>query len=357
MPRIDDFSGCWTAIVTPFREDLSIDWQRLEKNLEFQISQEIMGIVPVGTTGESPTLTPEEHNLVIAKTWQLVVDELGCLAGCGSNSTKEALHYLETAQVIGCDGALLVDPYYNGPSSLEIREKYYREIALQFPDLAIVPYIIPGRTGCALSPEDLAILARDYPNIRAVKEATGDLERMRKTRALVDLVTTNPGDFAILSGDDDKTFEMMTDPEIEAVGVISVISNIAPRALNEMCDTILDEEIKKAEEIKDALSPLFRVVTVLCQREEEIEGEKVTVQDKFRNPLPIKTMMQGLGMPAGPCRPPLGKMTLQGVEIVRNALREVWEKNSWVLKPIEEYYGVDVEERIETDEIWQELAC
>lgn len=349
---IGDFLGCWTALVTPFKEDLSIDWQGLEKNIAFQDAREVTGVVPVGTTGESPTLTPEEHNLVIARTWRLTGEEAGvyCLAGCGSNSTREALHYTELANAIGCDGVLLVDPYYNGPSSLEIRENYYREIAKRFPDLSVVPYIIPGRTGCALSPEDLAILARDCSNVRAVKEATGDLERMRKTRSLL------PDDFQILSGDDDKTFVMMTDDGILAVGVISVISNIAPVAVSKMCERILNENRKAAEKIRDALSPLFGVVTVLYPREEEINGEKISIRDKFRNPLPIKTMMQGLGLPAGPCRPPLGKMTLQGVEIVRNALREVWEKSPWVLKPIEEFYGVDISERLTSDRIWQSLA-
>lgn len=350
MPKINEYSGCWTALVTPFKEDLSINWEGFENNLIFQISQGIAGIVPVGTTGESPTLDFEEHSLVITSTRHLVEEDTFVLAGCGSNSTKEALHFVEIAHNIGCHGVLLVDCYYNGPSSLELRENYYREIAQRFPELSIVPYIIPGRTGCALSPEDLAILARDCPNIRAVKEATGDFLRMRITRSLV------PEEFYILSGDDDKTLAMMTDREIQAEGVISVISNIAPGAVSQMCEKALAGQIEEAEEIRKALEPLFQVVTVPTIREEEIRGQEFSVQDKFRNPLPIKTMMQGLGIPAGLCRSPLGKMTPQGVQIVRNALKEVWEKNSWVLRPIEEFHRVDISERLEADEIWQSLT-
>lgn len=332
-------------------ESLKINWEGFEDNLIFQISQGVTGLVPVGTTGESPTLTSRWHNLVIARTWDLVgEDDIFVLQGCGSNSTQEALHYTETADSIGCSGVLLVDCYYNAPSSLELREHYYRKIAESFPELSIVPYIIPGRTGCALSPEDLAILARDCPNIRAVKEATGDFERMRETRRLA------PEGFQILSGDDDATFSMMTDERIKASGVISVISNIAPAAVSEMCKKVLAGEREEAERIKEALEPLFGVVTVTVPRKEEIGGKEVLIQDRFRNPLPIKTMMQGLGMPAGPCRPPLGKMTSQGVMIVRDALIKVWANNPWVLSSIEEFYDVNIEERLQNSEIWQKLA-
>jgi len=355
MARTENLTGCLTAAITPLKKDLSIDWDGSEKNLNFQLGNDVIGIVPVGTTGESPTLTSEEHNLVIAKTTIFVDGEMLVLAGCGSNSTQEALHYVEMADAVGCDGALLVDPYYIGPSSFEIRENYYWYIARQFPRLWFVPYIIPGRTGCALSAEDLAILARRRnSNVIAVKEATGDRGRMIKTRILT------PKGFQILSGDDDKTFEMMVDKNIKASGVISVISNIAPGAVSDMCSCIRSGTITflaRAEEIRAALDPLFKVVTVTTEREERIRGKTVTIKDKFRNPLPIKTMMQGLGMPAGPCRPPLGKMTSQGVEVVRKALRDVWRDNPWVLEPIERSFPVDIEARLRDDTIWQKLAC
>lgn len=331
-----------TALVTPFKEDGSINWQGLRKNLEFQMRfPSVDGVVPVGTTGESPTLAPEEHILVISQITHWTEEAgLFVLAGCGSNSTEEAFQYTQVAAEIGCDGALLVDCYYNGPSSLELREEYYRPIAEAFPELTIVPYIIPGRTGCALLPEDLALLAKKYPNISAVKEATGDLERMRKTRELV------PERFQIYSGDDDKTFAMMEDPQIRATGVISVISNIAPQAVQRMCEAFSEGEIEEARQIQQALEPLFKLVTVTIG------------QNKFRNPLPIKTMMAGLGIPAGPCRRPLGKMVPEGVERVRVTLRKIWENKEtrWVLEPIEAFYGVNISARLADDKIWAELS-
>lgn len=340
---------CFTAMVTPFNSDGSIDWLGLEMNTAFQIKEGVKGVVPVGTTGESPTLTPREHVMVIGRVAQCVDREVFLLAGCGSNSTKEMLEYGEAALAFEADGLLLVDCYYNGPSSLELREEYYKPAAEKFPDLVICPYIIPGRTGCALSEYDLAFLARKYPNLTMVKEATGDLERMGRTRTLT------PEGFLIFSGDDHLTFKMMTDPKIRADGVISVISNIAPKAVERMCEAAFAGVIEEAQKFKDALDPLFEVVTVRKERREEFP-EEFTVEDKFRNPLPIKTMMQGLGMRAGPCRPPLGKMTSSGVEKVRNALKEVWDKNPEVLKPIEAFYGVKILNRLRDDEVWKELT-
>ncbi len=323
--------GCFTAMVTPFDETGDIDWAGLNKNILFQIQEGIRGLVPAGTTGESPTLTPMEHANVIAR---MAREDVFVMAGTGSNSTREMLKYGESARAVGCDGLLLVDCYYNGPSSLELREEYYRPAAEKFPDLLICPYVIPGRTGCALLPEDMEVLARRYPNVRAVKEATGDLERMRETRRIM------PDRFHIISGDDDLTYKMMTDEQIRASGVISVISNIAPRAMKEMCDCILRGETDRAREIKEALEPLLSMVTVACG------------QHKFRNPVPVKTMMRGLGMPAGGCRQPLGRMLPEGVEKARNAIREVWEKNPEILQPIEHFYGVNVTERLENRANW-----
>ena len=216
------FEGAWTALATPFREDGKIDWEGFEKNVKFQISQGISGLVPTGTTGESPTLGWEEHNEVIAKTIQFAKKKCYVMAGTGSNSTEEALAGTKYAVDSGADAVLLVDCYYNGPSSLELRKEYHGAIAKEFPAIQVVPYIIPGRTGTSMSPEDLAILSKEFSNVRAVKEATGDLERMIRTRQLVG------NDFDILSGDDDLTFEMMARPGIRASGVVSVISNVSP---------------------------------------------------------------------------------------------------------------------------------
>ncbi len=345
------FEETWAALITPFTPEGKINWEGLEKNIEFQISQGIRGLLPTGTTGESPTLGWEEHNQIIEKAVKIAGKRCPVMAGTGSNSTEEALAGTEQALKIGAQAVLLVDCYYNGPSSRELREEYHGVVARAFPEIMIVPYIIPGRTGTALSPEDLALLAQEFPNVRAVKEATGDLERMIRTRQLAG------NDFDILSGDDDLTFEMMAHPGIRAAGVISVMSNVVPGAIEEMTGKILSGDSAGAGNLQEALNPLFDIVTVKAKDERSFPGgEKISVEDKFKNPLPLKALMNGLGMPAGPCRRPLGKMSRAGMEKVRQAARTVWKNNPEILRPIEEAYGVNIEERLEKDECWDKMA-
>jgi len=340
--KLQKFEGCWTAMVTPLNEKGELDLDGLRKNTRFQISQGAK-LVPTGTTGESPTLDWKEHDTVIEEVLKLAKGETFVMAGTGSNSTREALRATEHARHVGADAVLLVDCYYNGPSSLELRTQYYGVIAREFPDLFVTPYIIPGRTGTQMEVEDMAILHREFKNVRAVKEATGDLERMAKTRVLLG------NDFDILSGDDDITFEMMSRHDISASGVVSVISNVVPGAIAEMTRAILARQRDKATQLKEALDPLFKIVTV--KTVEEYEG--FTVPCKFRNPLPIKTLMNGLGLPSGPCRPPLGKMTPKGVEVVRGAVKAVYERSREILMPVQDYYRVNIKERIENDEYWR----
>lgn len=337
--------GALTALVTPFTENGEVDWQSFCKLIRFQISQGIFGIVPAGTTGESPTFAENEH----CKVNSYAID-MSCglfvLAGCGSNCTNEAMRYVRSAAGNGCKAVLLVDPYYNGPSSLELKKEYYGPIARAFPEIAIVPYIIPGRTGCKLLPEDLAALNKEFSNICAVKEATGDLQNMVKTRSLTSQR------FQIFSGDDDKTYEMMLTPAIDACGVISVISNIAPLAVQMMCQAINKGNIAEADRIKNQLDPLFKIVTVLAER----MTSTGTITDKFRNPLPIKTAMNGLGMPAGPCRQPLGKMSQGGAQKVREALKTVWTNSPEVLQPIEGFFSVSIDKQLANDDLWEKLS-
>src|SRR4030067_295987 len=299
--------------------------------------------VPTGTTGESHTWDWREHDRVITKTAKLAKGKAFVIAGTGSNSTREAMRGSKHAVEVGAQGLLLVDCYYNGPSSLEMRTQYYEVITKAFRKAFVVPYVIPGRTGTKFEVEDLAILHRKFKNMRSVKEATGDLERMAKTRTLCG------EDFDILSGDDDKTFEMMTRNDIRASGVISVMSNIVPGPIGEMVKAIQNGNMEKANRLKDILDPLFKKVTVNII--ESYEGFNVPC--KFRNPLAIKTMMKGLGIPSGPCRPPLGKMTPKGVEVVRNALKTVDEKDKEVLRPIQDFYRINIEERLSNDKYWK----
>ena len=340
--KLERFEGCWTAMITPFNRRGEVDFEGLEKNIQFQI-QSGAHLIPTGTTGESPTLDWREHDRVISRAVKLARGKAFVMAGTGSNSTKEALRGTKHAVEAGAQGALLVDCYYNGPSSLELRTQYYEVIAKAFRKAYVMPYVIPGRTGTKLEVEDLAILHRKYRNVRSVKEATGDLGRMAKTRTLLG------EDFDILSGDDDLTFEMMTRQDIRASGVVSVMSNIVPGPILEMTKAILKGDTERANRLREVLDPLFKVVTVNTR--ESYEGFEVPA--KFRNPVGIKTMMKCLGLPSGSSRSPLGKMTPNGIDIVRKALREVYEKDRNVLRPLQDFYKVNIEERLSNDRYWR----
>jgi len=323
-----------------------VDYKGLRRLVEFQIREGVSGILAVGTTGESPTLDWNEHNKVIEKVFDHSGSKGLTIAGTGSNSTQETMDGTEHAAHIGVKCVLLVDPYYNGPSSLEIRREYVEPVAKCFPEIQVIPYVIPGRTGTQLYPQDLAVLHQQYPNVSAVKEATGNLENMRLTRKLCG------ADFAILSGDDDKTFAMMTAPDIAAAGVVSVASNITPHAVQNLTQAIRAHRTEEANSLCTALQPLFNIVTVKTQ--EQTPFGPVTC--KARNPLAFKTLMNILGMPAGPCRQPLGKMTHTGLEIVLANARKVYETNPAILQPIADFFSVNLRERLYNERFWQGLT-
>lgn len=343
---MNEFKGCYTALVTPMTKLHEVDYEVLQDLVEFQVREGVNGLLAVGTTGESPTLDWNEHNRVIERTKEYAGGKCPTIAGTGSNSTQETIKATAHAQHIGVNCVLLVDPYYNGPSSMEIRREYVEPVARQFPELQVIPYVIPGRTCTQLLPQDLAILHQQYPNISVVKEATGDIENMKLTRKLCG------ENFTILSGDDDKTFTMITTPEINAAGVISVASNVAPRAVAAMAHFALDGKTNEAREVYEALKPLFSIVTVKTQ--EPTNFGPITC--KARNPLPTKTLMNILGMPSGPCRQPLGKMTCNGLEVVLAAARKVYETNPQILLPIADYFDVNIEERLSNERFWQGLT-
>jgi len=316
--------------------DGGLDLDGLSRLVEFQAAGGLRGLLAVGTTGESPTLTWDEHNGVVLHVSKTLGNRGITIAGSGSNNTAEAIRGTEHAWRHGVQAALLVDPYYNGPSSLEIRREYIAPIARNVPGMQLIPYIIPGRTGAQLLPEDLAMLNDEFPNVKCVKEATGNLDNMRRTRACCGK------DFVILSGDDDITFEMMTDPAIRAAGVISVTSNIAPAAVQKMVELTAAGKLAEAGRIRDALKPLFGIITVKTT-EDTPYGPAAC---KARNPLATKTLMRLLGMPSGPCRRPLGRMTPKGLEVVLAAAKQVWEKNPEILQPVADAFDVDIDERL-----------
>jgi 4-hydroxy-tetrahydrodipicolinate synthase len=329
-------AGGYTAIATPFK-DGAVDYESLEKLVEFQIQSGITGIVAAGTTGESPVLNWDEHNKVTEVIAQKTSGKCICIAGTGSNNTAESLAGTKHAAEAGVDGVLLVDPYYNGPSSLEIRREYVAPIAAAFPELDIIPYVIPGRTGAQLLPEDLALLFNSYPNVNTVKEATANLDNMRRTRACC-----GP-EYMILSGDDGMTFKMMTDTQIKAAGVISVVSNVAPGAVTEMVRLLNQGNHSQAETLMLNLEPLFGLVTVKTT-EKTPYGE---VECRARNPLGLKTLMSILGMPSGMCRQPLGKMTPNALNVVLGAARKVFANAPEILQPVADFFDINIEERLE----------
>lgn len=341
--------GVWPALATPFTDDGRIDMPAFERLTRFVVAEGVTGVVPCGTTGESPTLSWEEHDQLVVSAIQTVGDAAGVLAGTGSNNTQEAIRGTDDARRHGASAALLVDCYYNGPSSLELRREYYERVLKAVPEIPIVPYVIPGRTGCALGAEDLAMLhLADPKRVPAVKQATGDLDRMRYDRQLC-----GPS-LAIMSGDDDLTLDMMNDPGIQASGVISVMANLVPRAIAEMVAARAAGDIGRAGEIAGKIGPLLRVVGVRVHAVRQLpDGRELQVEDKYRNPVPLKAMMTGLGMLGAYCRRPLGPMSDAALAVCRGALRAVWEAAPEYLRPIEEHFEVDVAARLDDDAHWR----
>jgi 4-hydroxy-tetrahydrodipicolinate synthase len=340
------FNGCYTALITPLKKSGKVDYEGVKSLVDFQVKEGISGILAVGTTGESPTLTWNEHLKVIEKVFDYVNGKCLTIGGTGSNNTEETLEATHEVSEHGINCILLVDPYYNGPSSMEIRKEYVEPVARKFPEIQIIPYVIPGRTGTQLLPQDLAVLHSQFKTLRAVKEATGNLDNMRLTRRLC-----GP-DFDILSGDDDKTFDMMMDPQISASGVISVASNVAPGLTQKFVQAILKRDSLNYQRLYEALKPLFGMVTVKTD-EDTPYG---TIACKARNPLSYKTLMNVLGMPSGPLRQPMGKMTKKGLQAVLNNARIVYEKTPEILEPVESFFDVDLSKRLYKERFWKGLS-
>ncbi|ETX05137.1 4-hydroxy-tetrahydrodipicolinate synthase [Candidatus Entotheonella palauensis] len=343
--------GAYTALVTPMTAAGAVDWAGLEQLVAYQLAQGIDGILACGTTGESPTLTPDEHDRVIERVVQQAGGTAHVMAGVGTNNTATAVHRAQHARDAGADSGLVVDCYYNGPSSSELRTAYYGEIIRAVPELPLMAYVIPGRTGCALAAEDVAILATESGTLAGVKEATGDLERMAYTRSI-----TGDG-FSIMSGDDPLTLAMMDRDDIRAQGVISVMSNLFPGAVAQMVAYAHAGELELAWMLEKQLAPVFGLVGITVDTDRNLpHGGTATVRDKYRNPLPVKTMMAGLGLPVGPCRAPLGRMQRRGVQQAREALQQIQAEAPALLQSIASFFGVDIDKRLNDDAVWTALG-
>lgn len=285
--------GTWTALVTPFRGPSdpagggALDLDAMDRLVEEQIAAGIDVLVPCGTTGESPTLSHEEHDAVVARVVAAARGRVPVVAGTGSNSTDEAVRLTRHAAESGADGALVVCPYYNRPSQRMLVE-HFRRVAAASP-LPIILYNIPGRTGVNLEPESVAELRRVLPTIAGIKEASGSLDQVARIRAACDI--------PVLSGDDGLTLAMAA---LGAQGVISVASNVAPRLVGDMVRAALAADVSGALALHDRLHPLFRAL--------------------FRepNPVPAKRALQMLGRCADAVRAPL----LPALPETERALRE-----------------------------------
>jgi 4-hydroxy-tetrahydrodipicolinate synthase len=258
------FKGAIVAIVTPFKND-QVDERALRELIEFQISNGTDGIVPCGTTGESATLTHEEHDRVIEITIDAVKKRVPVIAGTGSNNTSEALRLTKHAYEAGADGALIVCPYYNRPTQ-EGLYQHFKTIAESVP-IPIIPYNIPSRTGVNLMPEMVAKLAK-IKNIVGIKEASGSITQMSNIINLCD------NDFAVLSGDDIFTLPLMA---MGGVGVISTVSNVAPADMAGLVDAFTAGDMARAKSLHRKMSPLIETLFI------EV------------NPIPVKAALALMG--------------------------------------------------------------
>lgn len=287
------FAGTYTALVTPFRNG-RVDDEGFRKLIEAQIAGGVDGIVPVGTTGESPTLSHDEHRDVIKAAVEIVAGRIKVIGGTGSNSTDEAIALTRDAEKAGADGALMVAPYYNKPSP-EGLYRHFRAIA-ETTKLPIVLYSIPGRCGIEIGVPVVARLAEDCANIVAIKEAGGTVERVSQLRQAV------PETFEILSGDDSLTLPFIS---VGAVGVISVASNVAPAEVSALVRAARDGQMARAEQLHRQLYPLFKNLFVES------------------NPSPAKyalSLMLGL---SPELRLPLVEMSEDNRELVRATLADL----------------------------------
>ena len=284
------FTGAGVALVTPFKDN-KVNYDVLKELLEFNINNGTKAIIITATTGESPTLSDEEHKEAIKFTVDYVNKRIPVIAGTGSNDTEYAVQLSKYAESVGADGLLLVTPYYNKTTQKGLIE-HFTYIADNV-NIPIILYNIPSRTGVKIEAETYYELSK-HPRIVATKEATGDFSLIAKTRALC-------GDnLHIYSGEDDQVVPLLS---MGGKGVISALSNIMPKEVNEMCEAFFNGDIKKSSEIQiknvDIINSLFIEV----------------------NPSPVKTALNLMGYNVGPCRRPLCEMVEENLEVLKKAMK------------------------------------
>lgn len=288
--RGEQFAGLTVALVTPLKNG-QIDEDALRKLVDFQVEAGTETVSPVGTTGESPTLTHEEHERVIRIVCEQAAGRVNVMAGTGSNSTAEAIRLTKFAKEAGATGALLVAPYYNKPTQ-EGFFQHYKAVA-EAVDIPIVVYNIPGRTAKNIEAETVARIAEACPNVVAVKESTGSMDQASQTLSLSDLT--------VLSGDDSLTLPLLA---LGGSGVVSVVGNIVPQDVRSMIAAWNSGEIARAQEIHHKLFPLCRDLLGIAT-----------------NPIPIKEAMRELGRDTGEVRLPMTPLSESERETLRATLR------------------------------------
>ncbi len=286
------FRGSMVAMITPMKEDGSVDGDALRRLVEFHVKAGTDAIVAVGTTGESATLDEPEHCQVISQVVELAAGRIPVIAGTGANSTSEAITLTRCAQQAGASACLLVTPYYNKPTQqgLYLHHKAVAEAV----DISQILYNVPGRTACDMLPDTVARLAK-IPNIIGIKEATGDLRRLHQIRELCGM------DFAVYSGDDATGCEMMLQG---GDGVISVTSNVAPNLMHEMCQAAMAGNRELAERLNQKLSGLHTALFVES------------------NPIPVKWALMEMGLAAQGIRLPLTWLSESAQPKVKAAMQQ-----------------------------------
>ncbi|MFB3763655.1 MAG: 4-hydroxy-tetrahydrodipicolinate synthase [Methanotrichaceae archaeon] len=288
------FEGVFPAIITPFKEDYSLDEEGLRRNIEFLEKSGIAGIVPCGTTGESATLTFDEHKKVV----EIAIDcsKVPVIAGTGSNNTAEALDLTKHAADAGADAALLITPYYNKPNDRGMFE-HFRIIAEKC-DIPIILYNVPKRTSIDLKPELVARLSK-VKNIVGIKEASGSLSQISQI-----IEQTRGSNFAVISGDDDLIVPIMA---MGGTGVVSVVANVAPKKTVALVNAMLRSDLAAARAAYYELAPLIRAMFLET------------------SPIPVKTAYRLMGLAGGPLRLPLGEIAPDKEKILRDIIDRLGE--------------------------------
>lgn len=285
-------NGVLPALITPFTVDNRVDKEGLQQNISFLVENGVSGIVPCGTTGESATLSIEEHEKVIEIA--IECSKVPVVAGTGSNNTTEALELTRSALDAGADAALLITPYYNKPNDRGMLA-HFKKISNEV-DIPLILYNVPSRTGINLKPEVVAELAKEN-NIIGVKEASGNLDQVTK---IIEL--TQDEDFVVFSGDDSLTLPIMS---IGGKGVISVVANVAPKMTVSMVKAFLEGDLETARKLHIRLAPLIRAVFLET------------------NPIPIKKAVELIGLAAGDLRLPLAPMSSENEQKLKAALSDL----------------------------------